>query len=146
MATGKFTGKDLHFHLDTQAGVLTDVSAWVYEISNPLPEIELGDVTAAGGVTGYTHIPCLQKGEFTVSGWMDNTTSSLFDVVSNYSTATSTEDRTWVVFPAGTSAGRPTIEGECHIKAIRMDTKVKEPVPILVDLLLQGGITIGVSS
>ena len=146
MATGKFTGKDLHFHLDTQAGVLTDVSNWVYEISNPFPEIELGDVTAGGGVTGYTHIPGLQKNEFTVSGWMDDTTSSLFDVVSNYTTATSSEDRTYIVFPAGTSAGRPTISGECHIKAVRLDTKVKDPVPILVDLLLQGGVTIGISS
>ena len=146
MATGKFTGKNLHFFLDTQGGSLTNVSPWVYEVSNPLSEVELADITAGGGVTGYTHIPGLQKGEFTVSGWMDNTTSSLFDVVSNYSTATSTEDRTWMVFPAGTSAGAPTIEGECHIKAVRIDTKVKDPVPILVDLLLQGGITIGVSS
>ena len=146
MATGKLTGKDLHFHLDTQAGVLTDVSAWIYEISNPLSEVELADITAGGGVNGYTHTPGLQKNEFTVSGWMDNTTASLFDVVSNYTTAASSEDRTFVVFPAGTSAGRPTISGECHIKAVRIDTKVKDPTPVLVDLLLQGGITIGVSS
>ena len=146
MATGKFTGKDLHVKIDDSAAAIKDVSNWIYEVSNPLPEVEWADVTAGGGVTGYTHVPGLQKSEFTISGWMDDTTSSLWDTVGDYLTDSSTDDRTFIIFPAGTSSTKPVITGECHIKAVRMDNKVKDPTPVLVDCILQGGITITIAT
>ena len=146
MATGKFTGRDLHVKIDDSAAVPKDVSNWVYEVSNPLSEVELADVTGAGGVGGYTHIPGLQKSEFTISGWMDDTTSSLWDTVSDYLTDSSTDDRTFIIFPAGTSSTKPVITGEMHIKAVRMDSKVKDPTPCILDCILQGGITITVAT
>ena len=146
MATGKFTGKNLNVFIDSSGGTLTDVSAWVYECSNPCPEIELADVTAGGGVSGYTHVPGLMKAEFTISGWMDNTAGSLWDTCKGYIADASTYTRSWMVCPAGTSAGAPTIDGECKIKALRLDTKVKDGVALLVDCVLQSSAVIGVSS
>lgn len=146
MATGKFTGKNLHVSIDSSDGTLTDVSSWVSECSNPLPEIELADVTAGGGVSGYTHVPGLQKSEFTISGWMDNTTGSLWWATKGYISDGTTFTHSWVVFPAGTSAGAPTIDGECKIKQISLDTKVKDAVGLTVSCVLQSSAVIGVSS
>ena len=146
MATGKFTGKKLHVSIDSSDGTLTDVSSWVYECSNPLPEIELADVTAGGGVSGYTHVPGLQKAEFTISGWMDDTAGGIWATCKGYINDGSTFTRTFVVCPAGTSAGAPSIDGECKIKQVRLDTKVKDAVGIMVDCVLQSSAVVGVSS
>ncbi len=146
MATGKFTGKKLHVFIDSSGGALTDIGAWVYECSNPCPEMEMADVTAGGGISGYTHVPGLQKSEFTISGWMDNTTGGIWDTCKGYINDGSTFTRTFVVCPAGTSAGAPSIDGECKIKAVRMDTKVKDAVGLMVDCILQATASFGVSS
>lgn len=142
MATsGKAHGKNLIFWLDTQAGVLKNISARVRSVSGLPGEKEMGDVTAAGG-SGYSYLPGLQKADFSLECVFDDATDTAYDVVKNFLSDTAT--RSFEFGPAGSTAGYAKVTGECWIKKVTLPGKVTDPLIFTIDAVVDGAITIGV--
>ncbi len=139
--SGKKYGKDLVFKLDTQAGVLKDISAYVQSVNGLPGENDMGDVTG-GGSTGYRWLRGLPKAEFNIVCVFDDAVDSAYDVVKNFMSDTTT--RSFEYGPAGSTAGYVKIYGECQIPKIDFDVKTIEPLMIAIYFKLDGADTIGV--
>jgi len=141
MATsGKAHGKALVFKLDTQAGTLTDISAYVKSVDGLPGEVEMGDVTV-GGSAGYKYYPGLQKADFSIECVFDDTANSAYDLVKNFMSDTNT--RSFEFGPAGNTSGFAKILGECRIKKVSLSAKVTDILTFTVDMSLDNDLTIG---
>ena len=140
MATsGKAHGKNLVFKLDTQGGAEKDISAYVRSVDGLPGEVELGDVTA-GGASGYSYLPGLQKADFNLECVFDDTADAAYDVVNDFMSDTNT--RTFSYGPAGSTSGYAKVSGECRIKKLSLPAKVVDPLLFTIELTVDGAITI----
>jgi len=141
MATsGKAHGKDLFFQLDTQGGVLKDISSYVKSVDGLPGEVDLGDVTAAGA-SGYSYMPGLQKADFSLECVFDDTADSAYDVAKDFMSDSNT--RSFEYGPAGSTSGYAKISGECRIKKVSLPAKVTDPLIFTIEASVDGAITIG---
>ena len=141
MATsGKGTGKDLYFALDNQSGTLKDISAYVRSVDGLPGEVELQDVTA-GGASGYSNVPGLERAEITIECVFDDASDSAYDVVKDFMSDSST--RSFEFGPAGNTSGYAKVSGECWIRRVNLPAKVVEAIIFTVTLVVDGAITIG---
>lgn len=141
--SGVSHGKNLEFSIDTQGGVLKDVTSYVRSVDGLAGEVELGDVTAAGD-EGYNYIQGLQKADFTIEGVFDDAVDSLWDVVKDFMSDTDT--RSFELYPAGSTSGYVKISGECRIKKVTIPTKSTDPLTLTIECAVDGTITIGTAS
>jgi hypothetical protein len=141
MATGH--GKNLAFWLDTQAGVLKDLSAYTMEVTGLVGEIELGDVTTAGSV-GHKFMGGLQKASFSAKMLMNDATDASWDVCKSFQSDTAT--RSFEYYPRGKTSTYPKITGECWIKSVDMPAKVTDPLVMTINFEADGAVTIGTAS
>jgi len=140
MATsGKAHGKSLVFKLDTQAGASKDISAYVRSVDGLPGEKEMGDVTA-GGATGYSQLPGLQKADISLECVFDDTSESAYDVVKDF--LSDSDTRSFEYGPAGSTSGYAKVTGECRIKKVSLPAKVTDPLIFTIDLVVDGAITI----
>jgi hypothetical protein len=140
MGSGKAHGKNLVFKLDTQAGVLTDITAWVQSVDGLPGERDEGDVTA-GGASGYAYMLGLIKASISLKCVFDDSEGSAFDVVKDYFSDTDT--RSFEFGPAGSTAGYAKISGECRIPKVNLPADVKNPNIFTINLTVDGVPTIG---
>jgi hypothetical protein len=142
MATsGKSSGKNLVVKLDTQAGVLKTISAYVKSVDGLPGDMEMGDVTVGGGATGYAYFPIFGKAEFSLTCVFDDTSDSAWDVAKSYLSDTAT--RSFEVGPAGSTSGYVKLTGECRIKKVGLPVKVNEVLIFTIDCVVDGAVTIG---
>jgi hypothetical protein len=144
MATsGKTIGKSLQFTLDLTGGATpTDISSYVRSVTGLPGEKDLADVTA-GGATGYSYIPGLQKCDFSIEFVFDDTSAtSAYNIVKNFMADTTT--RSFVFGPAGSTTGYAKISGECWLKKLSLPAKVTDALICTLDCTVDGAITIGV--
>lgn len=137
--SGKAHGKNLVFKLDTQAGDLKDISAYVRSVDGLPGEVELGDVTA-GSASGYSYLPGLQKATITLECVFDDSTDAAWDVVNDFMSDTDT--RSFEYGPAGSTSGYAKVDGECRIQKVSLPAKVTEPNLFTIELLVDGAITV----
>ena len=138
--SGKAHGKALSFTLDTQAGSVKDISAYVRSVDGLPPEVELGDVTG-GGASGYSYKPGLMKADIKLECDFDDTTDAAWDVVKSYLSDTAT--RSFVYCPAGTTSGYVKISGELRIKKVSLPAKIADALIFTVEAVSDGTIAIG---
>ncbi len=147
MATkGKSSGKDLVFKLDIQntaplTGASKTISAYVKSVDGLPGDMEMGDVTAGGGATGYSYFPVFGKADFSLTCVFDDTADSAWDVVKTYLSDVYT--RSFEFGPTGSTSGYVKITGECRIKKVGLPVKVNEVMIFTVDLVVDGAVTIG---
>jgi len=141
--SGKVYGKNLAFKLDTQGGVLKDISSYVKSVDGLPGEVDMGDVTT-GGSTGYKYLPGLGKADFSLECVFDDAADSAYDVIKNFMSDTAT--RSFEFYPAGTTAGYVKINGECRIKKVSLPVKVTDPVIFTIEASVDGAITIGTAA
>jgi len=140
MATsGKAHGKNLVFQLDTQAGVLKDISAYVKSVSGLPGEVELGDVTT-GGSSGYKQYPGLQKASISLECVFDDATDSAYDVVKDFMSDSNT--RSFEYGPAGSTSDYVKMTGECRVSKVGFPAKATDQLTLTIDLVLDDALTI----
>jgi hypothetical protein len=138
--SGKAHGKDLVFKLDTQAGSLKDISAYVKGVDGLPGEKDMGDVTT-GGSSGYKNLPGLQKADFSIECVFDDAVDSAYDVVKDF--MSDVNARSFEYGPAGLTSGYAKLNRECRIKKVTFPAKVTDPLTFTVDLALDDALTIG---
>jgi hypothetical protein len=141
MATsGKTSGKSLVFKLDTQGGVLKDISAYVESVDGLPIDIEAGEY-ACGGATGYSYIRGLPKGTIKLGCIFDDAADSAYDVVKSYKTDTAT--RSIEYGPAGSTGGFAKVTAEVCITKVVLPVKTTDsPVRFTVEMNVDGTDTI----
>lgn len=137
-------GKDLAFLVDDSGGTLRDISAHVTGVSGLPGSRALDDVTAAGD-GGDKSIPGLFSGQFTVSGWWDDTASTGSHTVLN-GLRTTTATSSFEYGPEGSASGDIKLSGECWLESLTYDAEVRGAVPFSATFKVDGTLTTGTFS
>jgi len=139
--SGKKYGNALVVKLDTQAGVLKDISAFVKSVDGLPAEHDMGDVTT-GGSLGYKWLRGLPKATVTLECVLDDAADSAYDVVKSFKTDTAT--RSIEYGPTGSTAGYMKITCELDIVDVKINAKTTDPLMFTIKANLSGADTVGV--
>lgn len=138
--SGKVAGKNLVFKMDTQGGVLTDISAYVESVDGLPIDVELGEY-AGGGSSGYNHLRGLQKGTVKLGCIFDDASNSAWDIIKDYKSDTTT--RSIEFGPAGSTSGFAKVTAEVVITKVSLPAKTTDGVvKFTVEAVIDGVDTI----
>ncbi len=104
-------GKNSVFKLDNSGGSITDLSAYITDVSVDFGD-DAADVTAYGN-SSKDYILTLADGSIGVTALFDATLLSHLGAVRGSSSTLSYE-----FYPAGTTGGLPKINGECVLTSM----------------------------
>ena len=129
-------GKNAYFALDNSGGTLTDISAYINDISFP-QSIETAETTAFGA-TSKTYIVGLKDSTVSLSGMFDSTLDAHIQGVLGQSATLS--------FKFGTngdtaSATNPIYSGECIVTSYDVSPPVGDVVPVSIELQVTGDVS-----
>lgn len=135
-------GKGAAFSLDNAAGVLTDISTYLDEVSFP-SSIETGETTTFQSPGGAkTYVPGLRDATFSLSGKFDPTVDALFEgVISAQAAGSAAADFSYG--PAGSAASAVQYTGAAWITGYDISAPVADVVTFSVDLQVTGQVTRG---
>ena len=129
-------GKNAYFALDNSSDSLTDLSAYVNDISLP-QTVETAETTAFGA-TNKTYIVGLKDSTISVSGMFDPTFDAHIQAVLGQSATLGFKIAT---NGSTISATNPSYSGECIITSYDISPSVGDVVPVSVELQVTGAVT-----
>lgn len=125
-------GKNSVFKLDNQAGSLTDISAYVTDVTGVDVPTAMIDTTVFGNSSVAYSVGLKAGNTITVSGNYDSTPHTQFSAYTNSSTYT------YEYSPAGTTAGLPKLTGEVRIVNYSLSSAVADVVKFTLTLQATG--------
>lgn len=132
-------GKDAAFLIDDTAGVLTDISAFVDNVSFP-QTLEPGETTTYGKES-KTYIVGLQDATISISGKWDGAAGAIDAImVGGPEPAT----RTFEYGPEGSAVGSVKKTGECIRTSYDVSAPVADVVTFTAEFQVTGDVTQGV--
>lgn len=130
------------FLITDSGAVERDTSAFVNNVDIGL-EIDLPDTTTLGQTAHRRQVVGLKDANFTVSAFHDTTASTgswtVFPGLYGLAAAS-----TFKWGPEGSTAGLPRITGSCRLKGIKTGSPVDGVVPMTIELVADGAVTIDV--
>lgn len=131
-------GKNAVFKVDNSGGTLTDISAYIHEVTLPRA-IETAETTTFG-VTGgsKTYVTGLNDATISVSGKYDSTVDAHLAGVLGQDATLSFE-----YGPAGSTTGYIKFTGECIMTKYDLSSPVGDVVSFSADFQVSGAITRG---
>jgi len=129
-------GKNSVFKLDNSGGSITDLSAYITDVS-----VDFGDdsaETTAYGNSSKDYILTLADGSISVTALFDATLVAHLGAVRGSSSTLSYE-----FYPAGTTGGLPKINGECMLTSMSPGSAVGGTATLNFVLQCTGDQTIG---
>jgi predicted secreted protein len=129
-------GKNAVFKVDNSGGTLTDISAYLNDVSLPR-SIETAETTTFG-VTGgsKTYVVGLNDATVSVSGKYDSTVDAHLAGILGQDASVSFE-----YGPAGSTAGYIKFTGECFLTKYDVKSPVGDVVTFSADFQVTGSIT-----
>lgn len=129
-------GKNAVFKVDNSGGTLTDISAYLSEVSMPR-SIETAETTTFG-VTGgaKTYVTGLNDSTLSVSGKFDSTVDAHLVAVIGQDATLSFE-----YGPAGSTTGYIKFTGECILTKYDLSSPVGDVVTFSADFQISGPVT-----
>ena len=129
-------GKNSVFKLDNSGGSITDLSAYITDVSVDFGD-DAADVTAYGN-SSKDYILTLADGSLGVTALFDATLLAHLGAVRGSSSTLSYE-----FYPAGTTGGLPKINGECILTSMSPGSSVGGTATLNFNLQCTGDQTIG---
>ena len=129
-------GKNSVFKLDNSGGSITDLSAYITDVSVDFGD-DAADVTAYGN-SSKDYILTLADGSIGVTALFDATLLAHLGAVRGSSSTLSYE-----FYPAGTTGGLPKINGECILTSMSPGSSVGGTATLNFNLQCTGDQTIG---
>lgn len=129
-------GKNTYFALDNSGGSLTDISAYINDVSLP-QSIETAETTAFGA-SSKTYIVGLKDATISVSGMFDSTLDAHIQAVLGQSATLSFE---FATNGDTASATNPVYSGECIVTSYDISPAVGDVVPVSIELQVTGDVS-----
>ena len=129
-------GKNSVFKLDNSGGSLTDLSAYITDVS-----VDFGDdsaETTTYGDSSKEYILTLADGSVSVTALFDATLVAHLGAIRGSSTSKSYE-----FYPDGTTGGNPKLSGECLLTSMSPGSSVGGTATLNFNLQCTGDQTIG---
>lgn len=129
-------GKGAYFALDNSGGSLTDISAYLNDVSFP-QSVETAETTAFGA-SSKTYIVGLKDSTVSLSGMFDSTLDDHIQGVLGQSATLTFEFGT-----AGNTASstNPIYSGECIVTSYDVSPPVGDVVPVSIELQVTGDVS-----
>lgn len=134
-------GKNSSFKVDNSGGTLTDISAYLTDVSLPR-SIETAETTTFG-VTGgaKTYVVGLNDSTISISGRFDSTVDAHLVGILGQEASVSFE-----YGPEGTTSTRVKFTGECYLTAYEVSAPVGDVVAFTASFQVTGPVTRGTFS
>jgi hypothetical protein len=129
-------GKSADFRLDNSGGTLTDLSAYLDNVSFPQP-IETAETTTFGS-SSKSYIVGLKDSSISLSGKWDSTPDAHLAAVLGQAASLSFQ-----YGPAGTTVGNIKYTGECYVTSYDVSAPVGDVVTFSLELQVTGAVTRG---
>lgn len=127
-------GKSGAFKLDNSGGTLTDISAYLDNVSFP-ESVETGETTVFGNAS-KTYVVGLKDTTISLSGKWDSVVDAhLAGILGQSATVT------FEYGPAGSTAGLVKYTGECIVTSYDVTTPVADVVTFSLELQVTGNVT-----
>ena len=141
MPVSRYPSKDISFALDDSGAVLR-VLTGITEVSG-LPGVKEHIEATAVGDNGTQWVESLERVEFTVTGWYDDTTNTGTKTVLSGVRAAADFEGTFEYGPKGSGTGDEKISGECVMVDLDYPTRLGEIVGVRALFRVAGVITFG---
>lgn len=128
-------GKSTYFALDNSGGSLTDISAYLNDVSFSRP-IETAETTAFGA-NDKTYIVGLRDATISLSGMFDSTLDNHIQAVLGQASTLSWEFATNTSSPSATN---PVYSGECIITSYDVSPSVGDVISVSIELQVTGSV------
>lgn len=129
-------GKSADFRLDNSGGSLTDISAYLDNVSFPQP-IETAETTTFGA-SSKSYIVGLKDSSISLSGKWDSTVDAQIAAVLGQAASLSFQ-----YGPAGTTVSNIKYTGECYVTSYDVSAPVGDVVTFSLELQVTGAVTRG---
>jgi hypothetical protein len=134
-------GKDAVFSLDTSAGALTAIKAYLNQVSGLPGARNFSEVTAFGDA-GQKQIPGLEVNTFSIAGHADFASATAIGQLLNGLRST-TATSSFEYGPEGGTAGKTKYSGECWLTSYEVGSSVTDKVSISATFAVDGVVTVG---
>lgn len=129
-------GKNAVFKVDNSGGTLTDISAYLNEISHPR-SVETGETTSFGN-SAKTYIVGLSDSTISISGTWDATVDAHLAGILGQDASLSYE-----YGPEGSGTGAIKYTGECYCTSFEVSSPVADVVTFSAEFQVTGTVTRG---
>jgi len=129
-------GKSADFRLDNSGGTLTNISAFLDDVSFP-QTIETAETTTFGA-SSKTYIVGLKDATISVSGKQDSTLDAHISAVLGQAATLSFQ-----YGPEGTASSSIQYTGECLVTGYDVSAPIGDVVSVSIDLQVTGAVTRG---
>lgn len=132
-------GRNADFRMDNAAGTLTDITAYVHEVSWP-EELEPGETTAMGD-NSKTYIAGLKDSTCSVSVRFDPAINTIVTAVLAAQSDGSVASVSLQYSPAGTGSGAPKKTAEAIVTNWETSSSVSDPNEATIEFQITGDVT-----